>query len=184
MVAIVALIMCPDAASASSGHEGGGAPSVSDLIFPTINFLLFVYLLRRAGGGAIRDILIRRREEIVSALRAGAKAKEDAAGAYEEARLQLADLPRDAMRLREEMRGVAEAERSRRLKVATEVAARISRDARQVADQEVRAARLALREETVRAASEQTIALLRRQIKSGDQERFLGEFAAEVQAQP
>ena len=134
--------------------------------------------MRRAGGGAIRDILIRRREEIVSALRAGAKAKEDAAGAYEEARLQLADLPRDAMRLREEMRGAAEAERSRRLKVATEVAARISRDARQVADQEVRAARLALRGETVRAAFEQTLALLRRQIKSGDQERFLGEFAA------
>jgi F0F1-type ATP synthase membrane subunit b/b' len=183
MVAI-ALVICPDAVPASSGHEGGHAPSIADLIFPTINFLLFVYLLRRVGGGAVRDTLVRRRDEIVSALRAAAKAKEDAGSAYEEARSQLAGLPREATQLREEMREAGEVERARRLKTATEVAARISSDARQVADQEVRAARLALREETVRAAVEQTLALLRRQIKSGDQERFLGEFAAGVQAQP
>jgi F-type H+-transporting ATPase subunit b len=181
---MAALAMCPDLAPASSGHDGGHAPSLSELIFPTINFLLFVYLLRRAGGGAIRNTLVRRREDIVSALQAAAKAKEDAVGAYEEARLQLAGLPQQATHLREEMRAAAESERARRLKVATEVAARISSDAHQVADQEVRAARLALREETVRAAFEQTVALLRRQIKSADQERFLGEFAASVQAQP
>jgi F-type H+-transporting ATPase subunit b len=180
----VALVICPDAVPASSGHQGGHVPSITDLIFPTINFLLFVYLLRRVGGGAIRDTLVTRRDEIVSALRAAAKAKEDAASAYEEARLQLAGLPREATKLREEIRESAEVERGRRLKAATEVVARISSDARQVADQEVRAARLALREETVRAAVEQTLALLRRQIKSGDQERFLDEFAAGVQARP
>lgn len=171
-------------ADAATGHGGSHGPSISDLIFPVINFLLFLFLLRWAVGGAIRDYLAQRREDIVAALQKASAAKEAAVRAHSEAKAQLAQVDEELQRLRDDMRRVAHAERERRLKLATEVAGRIAGDARLVAEQEERTARSALREETVRAAVAETIALLRRQIKSVDQDRFMDDFTSEVQAQP
>jgi len=177
------LLLC-GIADAATGHGNSHGPSISDLIFPAINFLLFLLLLRWAVGGAIRDYLAQRREEIVATLQEASAAKEAAARAHAEAKAQLAQVDEEVQRLRDDLRRVAHAEREHRLEVATEVAGRIAGDARLVAEQEERAARSALREETVRAAVAETIALLRRQIKGADQDRFMDDFASEVQAQP
>jgi F-type H+-transporting ATPase subunit b len=171
------------AAGAATGHGDAHGPSISDLTFPAINFLLFIFLLRWAGGGAIRDYLAQRREEIVAALQDATAAKETATRAHSDARAHLARVDEELTRLRDDMRSVAQTERDRRLKLATEVASRVAADARLVAEQEGRTARAALQQETVRAAVAETIALLRRQIKSADQDRFMDEFASGVQAQ-
>ena len=88
----------------------------------------------------------------------------------------------EAETVRRDLIASAELERDRRLKAAGDAVARMKRDAQLVADQEVRAASAALRDETVKAAVAETVALLRRQIKDADQERFVGDFVQEVQA--
>ena len=53
-----------------------------------------------------------------------------------------------------------------------------------VADQEARTAQAQLRAETVGAAIDETLALLRRQIKTPDQERFMSEFVSSLRTRP
>jgi len=179
-VAVATLVPWARAAAAEAAHGGHHAPSISDLIFPGLNFLLFAYLLWRVGAGPIRDYLRDRRAEIVAALDHAATGKRDAEREHAEVRAHLARADADAEGLRTDMRALAELERERRRKLAAESATRMRTDAGIVAEQEVRAARAALREETVKAAVAETLAVLRRQIKGPDQERFIGEFVAEV----
>jgi F-type H+-transporting ATPase subunit b len=155
---------------------------VFDLVFPVINFLLFVYLLKRAGGDTIRRYLQERRAQVIAALDAAAAAKAEADGFHAELRERLEQVQEEAGNLRRDLCASAELQRDRRLKGARDAVTRIKKDAQLVAEQEVRAATAALRDETVNAAVAETVALLRRQIRDADQERFLGDFVREVQA--
>jgi F-type H+-transporting ATPase subunit b len=168
------------ALAAEGAHPAHHAPSISDLLYPGINFLLFAVLIWWVGAAAIRDYLRDRRATIVAALEHAATGKRDAEQAHAQVKAQLARADAEAESLRKDMRAVAEVERERRRKLAAESATRIKADARITAEQESRAAQAALREETVRAAVEETLAVLRRQIKAPDQERFIGDFVAEV----
>lgn len=163
--------------------EEHAPPGVSDLLFPAINFLVFLYILRRAGGGAIRDYLQGRRAEIVAALDGAAAAAREAKKLHDEARARIAQVAEETTRLRADLRAAAEAELERRRTLAAEAAKRITTGAHTIADQEGRAALRRLREETVAAAVVETVTMLRRQIKAGDQERFVTEFAGGLRAQ-
>jgi F-type H+-transporting ATPase subunit b len=180
-LATAALVLWTDIAlSAEGAHAPHHAPSISDLLYPGINFLLFAILIWWAGAAAIRDYLRNRRATIVAALEHAATGKRDAEQAHAEVRAQLARADAEAESLRKDMRAMAEVELERRHKLAAESATRIKADARIAAEQQGRAAQAALREETVRAAVEETLAVLRRQIKAPDQERFVGDFVAEM----
>jgi F-type H+-transporting ATPase subunit b len=176
----VSVVVGGSGVALAAGGHGEHAPSIGDLFFPAINFLLFLYVLRRAGAGAIRDYLTERRTELVEALDTAAKAKVAAEQAHAEARAQLGKVEQEVARLRADMREVTEGECRRRRQIAAEAATRIAEDAKLVADQESRSARMELRNETVKAAIVETMALLRRQIKGGDQERFLSDFVGEM----
>jgi F0F1-type ATP synthase membrane subunit b/b' len=168
----------------AAGHgEEHAPPAVSDLLFPAINFLIFLYILRRAGGGAIRDYLQGRRAEIVSALDGAAAAEREAKRLHDEARARIAQVTEETTRLRADLRAAAAADLERRRTLATAAAKRITANAHTVADQEGRTALRRLREETVAAAVAETVTMLRRQIKASDQERFVTEFAGGLRAQ-
>ncbi len=182
-MALCVVALCgASAVAGGGGHGEEHAASVFDLVFPVINFLLFVYLLKRAGGDTIRNYLQERRAQVISALDAAAAAKAEADRLHAELRERLGQVQEEAENLRRDLCASAELQRDRRLKGARDAVARIKKDAQLVAEQEVRAATAALRDETVNAAVAETVALLRRQIRDADQERFLGDFVREVQA--
>lgn len=171
--------------AAGGGHGGEHhAASISDLLFPTINFLLFVYLLKWAGGNGIRDYLKQRRQQVLEALEAAAKAKVAAERAHSEVQRKAATVGEESKRLASDILSAAEYERDRRIALAKESAARIKADASLVAEQEALSAQARLRAETVRAAVEETLALLRRQVKAPDQERFMNDFVSSIRARP
>ena len=183
LLALCVVALCGARAVAGAGSHGEEhAASVFDLVFPVINFLLFVYLLKRAGGDTIRNYLQERRAQVISALDAAAAAKADAERLYGELRERLGGVEEEAENLRRDLCVSAELQRDRRLKEARDAVARIKSDGQLGAEQEVRAATVALRDEMVNAAVAETVALLRRQIRDADQERFLGDFVREVQA--
>lgn len=180
---LAAIVLFVGTAGAAE-HEAHHAPSITDLFFPAVNFVLFIFLIRWAAGGAIRSYLTERREEIMGALENASSAREQATRTYADAKALLAQIDEHAASHRDEMIRLARTELNRRIELATQLAKRIGEEARLVADQEERHARAALQEETVRAAISETLALLRRQIKSADQDRFMDDFAAEVRARP
>src|SRR5262245_6194999 len=91
--------------AAEEGHEGhgghaGGGPQ--ELIFPVINFLLFIFVLRKYVLPTVREALRKRRDTIVQALNEAKKAKDEAQTLRDEYEQKLAGLAAEQERLRQQ----------------------------------------------------------------------------------
>src|SRR4029453_934263 len=95
-----------------------GGAQLLDLAFPAINFLLFVFVLRKYALPAVRDALRRRRGTVVQALNEARKAKEEADSLRREYEQKLASLAAEQERLRTQAQEAAERERMRILEDA------------------------------------------------------------------
>jgi F0F1-type ATP synthase membrane subunit b/b' len=172
-----------DVAYAAGTGAEHAEPSLSDLFFPVINLLLFVWLVRRTGGGAIRAYLHARQQQISSDLEAAERAVGEARQTYEEIRTRFGRAAEDAEGIRADMRAMATVEGERRRNLVNGTVERIRADASAISEQEVRAARMVLRRETVQAAVTETMAVLRRRITSSDQDRFVADFMSGIRTQ-
>jgi F0F1-type ATP synthase membrane subunit b/b' len=181
----LSLIACGAVGVAHAAGAGGehAQPSLSDLFFPVINFLLFLWLVRRAGGGAIRAYLHARQQQIRADLEAAQGAVGEARQIYEGIQARFARAAQDAEGIRADMRAMATVEGERRRALVNETVARIRADANAIAEQEVRAARMMLRREAVQAAVAETLAVLRRRITPTDQDRFVADFVTGIRTQ-
>ena len=157
-----------------------GAPhaSITDLLWPVINFGLFVFVVVRFLGGPLREFFRARTERIRQGLEAGAQARSEAQGLRDAIARELADLPRLREELRADIRATAERERDALLASGRVAAERIRTDARMVADQEVTAARQNLRAELIEEAVREATILVRGALRPDDQGRFVRDFVA------
>ena len=157
-------------------HGAHHHPSVGDLFYPGINFLIFaigiVYFLR----GPIREYFRVRTAEIRRALAAGAKAREEAASLRVQIDRELADLPGLRQQMQDDLRATAERERDKLVESATSAAERIRKDATLTADHEFDEARRRVRAEVVSGAISEATAIVRQGLKPDDQVRFVRDF--------
>ena len=157
-------------------EHGIHEPSIADLLFPAINFTIFVFVLVRFLAGPIREYFRERTERLRAGLEAGKRARREA----EELRAQLARdmeaLPGIRERLRADLLATAEDARAQLVAQGKEAAERIRADARLVADQEAESARRAVRSEIVEEAIRQATALVHDAVKADDQTRFVRDF--------
>jgi len=169
-----------ETAHEATGAHGGAEhhPGIGTLLWPVLNFVLFVVLLVRFLGGPIREFFRERTERLRQALEAGARARREAEALRAELARDVERLPELCDRLRADLRATAERERDTLLTLAREAAARIRRDAELVIRNEYAAAREALRAEVIEEAVRQATVLLREAIRPDDQEKFVRDFVA------
>jgi F-type H+-transporting ATPase subunit b len=162
--------------AATAHHGAAHGPTVGQLFWPALNFVLFVVLLVRFLRGPIVVYFRERGARLRDALAAGARARE----AAETLRAQLArdmeNLPALRERLRADLRAAAERERDNLVAQGRTAAARIRRDAELLAEQEFAAARDAVRAEVIEEAIRQATVLVQEGIRPQDQERFVRDF--------
>jgi F-type H+-transporting ATPase subunit b len=147
-----------------------------------INTLVLFLLLYRVLGRPISDGLKRRKENILRGMEEAAKMKRDAEAqlsAYED---KLAKVDLEVSRIRNEMRQAAETESARILSEAKERRTRMERDARQLIEQELKAVREKLIQDTISGAMKSAEASLAQKITSDDQQRFGESYLKQVQA--
>jgi F-type H+-transporting ATPase subunit b len=166
-------------ASSAPGGEAH-APSATQLLLPAINFLIFLYLIKRFAMPLVRGHLRARRDEIVTALAEADESKRSAEALVRDYRARLARLEEESQRLRGELAAEGEREKAKLLNEAQELAVRISSDADFLAEQEVKLARQELREEIARLAEEAAQKLLRAGLEPADQKRLVEEFLSGV----
>lgn len=166
-------------ASSSAGVEEHAA-SVTELIFPLINLVLFLYLIKRFVIPLIKGHLRSRREEIVVALGEADESRRGAEALVRDYRARLARIREEAQRLSEELRQEGEREKAKLLREAEELAARIKADGDFLAEQEVKLARQKLREGIARSAEEAAGKLIRAHLAPSDQQRLVEEFLSGV----
>jgi F-type H+-transporting ATPase subunit b len=149
---------------------------VGQVIFPFINFLIFLYLLKRFLLPHAKAYLRSRREGIVGALKEADEGKRRAEAMVQDYRSRLGRLAEESKKTREELRADGETEKAKLVSEAEELAAKIKADADFLAEQELKLARQRLREEIARRAETVAAELVRRHLTAGDQKRLVEEF--------
>ncbi len=152
------------------------APGPSDLLWPALNFIIFVAVLVRFLRGPTGEYFRARTARLRKALQAGARAREEAAALRATLARDIAALPALREQLRADMRSAAELEAANLVASGGKAADRIRSDARVLAEQELSAARQALRAETIEEAVQQASVLIRRALGPEDQQRFVRVF--------
>ena len=166
--------------AAEEGH-GEHVPSISDLVFPVINFLLFVFILYRYVIPTVRDALRQRREKITLALEEAKRAKEEAERLRKDYELKLAGLAAEQEKIREQALEAAERERRRIVEEARQMAERVKSEVQQIAQREVEEARRTLRQEAANQAVRIATELMQSRLTQTDHRRFVQDLMTEVQ---
>ena len=164
----------------AAAGDGAHAPSVADLLFPLINFLIFAYLVKRFGLPLLRQHLKQRREALVEAVATAQQAREDAAGRVRKYRELLDVLDEERARIREGLRAEGERERARIAAEAEESAAKLKADADFLAEQEVKMARQQIRGEIASLAREAAARVIRQHLTAADQDRMVENFSRQI----
>jgi F-type H+-transporting ATPase subunit b len=165
--------------AAEEGH-GEHVPSISDLVFPVINFLLFVFILYRYVIPTVRDALRQRREKITLALEEAKRAKEEAERLRKDYELKLAGLAAEQEKIQEQALEAAERERERIVEEARQMAERVKSEVQQIAQREVEEARRTLRQEAANQAVRIATELIQSRLTQTDHRRFVQDLVIEV----
>jgi F-type H+-transporting ATPase subunit b len=162
------------ASAAAEGEPHG--PSINDIWFPLVNFLIYAFIIVKFALPLIRDFLKTRREEVVAKIAEASAKKQAAEALVRDYRSRLAGLDKEVQSLRAALREDGEREKSRLVSEALATAVKIKQDANFLADQEVKTARQKLREGMADEAEATARQLIERNISAADQIRLADDF--------
>ncbi len=172
--------MLVSAAWAASGGEVH-VPSITELLFPLINFLIFAFLVKRYGLPLIRQHLKQRRETLTEAVATAQQAKGEAEGYVRKYQELLKVLDQEGDRIREGLRAEGERERARIMAEADETAAKLKDDADFLAEQEIKMARQQIRGEMALLAEAAAERVIQQHMAAADQDRMVENFSRQIQ---
>jgi F-type H+-transporting ATPase subunit b len=156
------------------------AAPITQLLYPLINFLIFVYILKRFALPAVKSYLSERRESILKTINEAVEEKTQAEAVVRDYRERLARLTEETQRLKAEFQSEGEGGKRRLLREAEALAAKIQSDAHLLIEQELKVARQQLRSDIARVAHETAQAVLQRHLSAADRKRLAEEFIREV----
>lgn len=176
------LLMTAAWAAAGGGdeHHAVTRDQLLGLLFFTINFGLFVLLLRRFALPFIREALHKRKETVVEALSEAKRAQAEAEQIRHEYEEKLAGLEAEQHTMRAQALESAQREKVRILEEAGRMAERARLEAQQIAERELEQARRTLREEVAEQAVTIATELIRAQLRPADQSRLVNDLVDEV----
>ena len=160
------------AAHASEHH----AASLNDLLFPAINFSIYLFIVVRYVVPAMREYLRRRRADIIQAEAESSAALARAEQALAISNSRLASLTAEADGMRQDMIAVATRQGERLTAQAEEIGSRRLADASLVAEQERRRALADVRAALARAVTNLAEGQIRGALTPGDQRAFVQQF--------
>ena len=164
----------------AAGGAEHHAPSITEVIFPALNFLIYAFIIVKFALPPVRSFLKTRRDEVVATM-AQASAKKAAAQALvDEYKAKLAALDQQVRSLQATLREEGERDKAKLVGEANAMAAKIKADAAILADQEVKMARQKIREDMAIQAEATARALLQRNLSVDDQHRLADEFIQSI----
>ena len=168
------------ASEASSHGADHHAPSISDVIFPALNFLIYAFIIIKYAIPPVRSYLKSRREEVIATMSQASAKKAAAEASVAEYKAKLSTVDREVQNLQATLREEGERDKAKLIADAIAMAAKIKDDARILADQEVKMARQKIREEMASRAEATARALLERNLSTDDQNRLANEFIQSI----
>jgi F-type H+-transporting ATPase subunit b len=161
------------ASAAGAEHH---TPSIGEVVFPAINFIIYAADLYYFALPAVRSFLRSRREDVVSTMAQATAKKQQAEALVSEYRSKLGAVDQEIRSIQTSFRAAGEMEKSKMVSEAQVLATKLREDARFLADQEVKMARQKIREEMARQAEATARELVQRNISATDQGRLAQDF--------
>ncbi len=171
-----------EAWAASSAGGEGHAVSILNLIFPLINFLIFLYIIKRFVVPLIRSHIHTRREEILDAVKSAGQEKEKAEAVLRDYQDRMGRVEQEIEKIREALRTEGEREKSKLIHEGEELGAKIREDVDFVAQQEQKIARQLIREEIARLAQAAAEKTIQANLEDADQERLVDQFLHRIES--
>jgi len=164
----------------AAGGAEHHAPSITDVIFPALNFIIYAFIIVKFALPAVRSFLQSRREEVIATMSQATAKKAAAQALVDEYKTKLASLDQQVQSLQATLRDEGERDKAKLIGEANAMATKIKDDARILADQEVKMARQKIREEMALQAEATARALLQRNLSLDDQNRLADEFIQSI----
>ncbi len=178
LLSIALLCLWVGLAIASEGAHHQVDPKME--IFRIINFLIFLAILWKFAGNAVKNYFSQRSEQIAKAIDEAKKAREEAEARYSEAKAKVANLEKEI----EQILKNAERERDEQVARIREETQRMVERMRQqtktAVELEVERAKLELQREAIDLAVEVAEKLLKEKITPEDQKRLLEDYINKV----
>ncbi|MPZ75936.1 MAG: hypothetical protein GEU77_05385 [Deltaproteobacteria bacterium] len=156
------------------------APDISGIIFPLLNFLIYVGVIYYYALPLVRRFLRSRRAEVVATITAVETRKQRAKAVLEDYTHRLANLDQEGQSIQELLKTEGEREKARVISEAEVMATKIKSDAEFLAEQEIKIAKQQVLEEMAERAKVLAADLVRRHISPADQARLVEEFIQQV----
>ncbi len=161
-------------------HESAHAPSVTELLFPAINFAIFAVIVVKYVIPALREYLRRRADDITAAITEAGAALGDAEALMASTRTRAQSVAAERASIQQDLVTAATRHGERLREQAEETGKRRLADAALVAEQERRRALQEVRAEVAALATELAESRLRAALSADDQRAFVEEFLKEA----
>lgn len=181
---VVASLLYAGVVHASGGADDHSGSAVKDTLYQALNLVLLLGVLVYFGRKPVVEFFAARRAGIHDELSESADLLAKAEQRNSKLQRRLIDLNSEVEEIRELAGRRAEEEAERILADARAAAERIRGDAEAAVAQELRRARVELREEAANLALEIAARKLSEQVVDGDRERLIDEFITRIEPNP
>ncbi|MDW8280545.1 MAG: ATP synthase F0 subunit B [Myxococcales bacterium] len=149
--------------------------------FAILNFLIYLYVLKRLAWGSFRAFMANRHHSVRRALEEAAALRSKAEAQLQRYQERLRGLEAELEAITEGVRKEAEAERARIVAAAQAQAAAIQKEAEAQVQAEIERARAELHRQVALAAVAAAEALVRGQMQDADHKRLVEEYVAHLE---
>jgi F-type H+-transporting ATPase subunit b len=168
------------AASEAGGHGGVSPEKVQDLIWRTVNFVVFAAILIKLLAKPAKNFFAQRSQDVAQNLDDLEAKKAAAQAAVKEAEARLVAVAKEREAILQQYLAEGENEKAKILDKANAVAERIKEMARVSIEQETKKATQSLKEEVVDQATQLAMDLIKEKATYADQQGLVEEYLKKV----
>ena len=179
----ITLLLAGAALAAEAAHGGGhgvDSAKLQELLWRTVNFVVFAAVLIKLATKPIKKLFAQRSDEVATTLEDLAAKQAEAEQAVKAAETRLAEVAQEREKIIQQYMAEGQLEKAKILEKANMVAARLKEMAALTIQQETQKASQNLREEVVGLATQMATDMIKEKATSADQQGLVEEYLKKV----
>jgi F-type H+-transporting ATPase subunit b len=177
---LLAGVAAASEAAHGGGHGGISPEKIQDLIWRTVNFVVFAAILIKLAAKPAKKFFGQRSQDVVTTLEEIKARQADAEAAVKAAEVRLAEVAKERDKVIQQYKAEGEMEKAKILDKANLVAARIKEMAAFTIEQETKKAAQNLKEEIVGLATQMATDMITKKATYADQQGLVEEYLKKV----
>jgi F-type H+-transporting ATPase subunit b len=167
-------------AAHGGGHGGISPEKIQDLIWRTVNFVVFAAILIKLVAKPAKNFFAQRSQDVATTLEEAEARQAAAEAAVQAAETRLAEVAKERQKVIQQFMAEGEMEKAKILDKANLVAARIKEMAAMTIEQETKKAAQGLKEEVVGLATQMATDMIKEKATKADQQGLVEEYLKKV----